>query len=306
MADEQSQRLKNGTLGTLAGSALGGIAALLKNQQELLVVGFVGSSIGALLGWVAVLVLSYNARTPEGRAWLDYYVGGFKALRDRLDLDDQQKLLSGLASWVTNFSMMIEREKQENLSLSASSTTNIVIRSNLQSWLSTLADVSALVFATLAKKPQYRPRVAIIVFGKDGETPKGRIWLSHIGALDPYRPMDLDETSIAWKVLSNELVSPYFATKEEVKSKGQDRGRKEYRPFYTFRLTGDAVFIMDWPEDIVKDDPYAQVATDLVKANLGPAMTYLLNHWHGTISHEVRLAPLVASKTVAVTPEKKP
>ncbi len=300
VGDEQNERLKNGTLGTVAGSALGGIAALLKNQQELLVVGFFGSAVGALLGWLAVLILSYNARTKDGRNWLEYYVGGFKGLRDRLALDDQDRLVSGLASWVAEFSVMIEGEKRETLSAPAASTTNVLIKTNLQSWLSTLANVLALVFATLANKPQYRSRVAIIVFGKEAGKVRGRIWLSHVGSLDPYRPVDLDETSIAWKVVGGSLVSPHFCTKAKAKQDGQDRGREEYRPFYTFRLTGDAAFIMDWPEDVAKDDPFVQVATNLVKANLGPAMTALLAHWTGEIAEQVKLETLVPKVTVTL------
>lgn len=142
-----------------------------------------------------------------------------------------------------------EGEKGQLLAVPATAATNVFIQSNLQSWLSTLADVLALVFATLANKPRYRSRMAIIVFGREAGKVRGRIWLSHIGSLDPYRPVDLDETSIGWKVVTGQMVSPHFCTKAEAKKDGQDRGRDEYRPFYTFRLAPDTAFIMDWPED---------------------------------------------------------
>lgn len=148
--------------------------------------------------------------------------------------------------------------------------------------------------------------MAIIVFGQEAGKVRGRIWLSHIGSLDPYRPVDLDETSIGWKVVSGQLVSPHFCTKAEAKQDGQDRGREEYRPFYTFRLATDTAFIMDWPEDVAKDDPFVRVATNLVKANLGPAMTALLAHWTGNLAEEVKLAPLPQQVTAAAPPPAAP
>lgn len=192
------------------------------------------------------------------------------------------------------------------LAVPATAAANVFIQSNVQSWLSTLADVLALVFATLANKPQYRSRVAIIVFGREAGKVRGRIWLSHIGSLDPYRPVDFDETSIGWKVVSGLMVSQHFCTKAEAKQDGQDRGRQEYRPFYTFRLTADTAFIMDGPEDVAKDDAFVQVATNLVKANLGPAMTALLAHWTGNIAEQLKLGPLVQQVTAAPTASAPP
>src|SRR6266568_3447185 len=61
MADEQNERLKNGTFGAIAGSSIGGIAALLTSQHALLITGFLGSAIGGFFGWLAILWFSYKA-----------------------------------------------------------------------------------------------------------------------------------------------------------------------------------------------------------------------------------------------------
>src|SRR5438128_846716 len=96
VAKDQDDRLRNGTFGAIAGSAIGGVAALLTNQPALLVVGFLGSAVGGFFGWLVYLWLSSRAKQPAGRLWLEYYVGGFKGLRDKLDLADQRVFLPAL------------------------------------------------------------------------------------------------------------------------------------------------------------------------------------------------------------------
>src|SRR2546423_4784813 len=58
IAEEQDQRLKNGTFGAIAGTTMGGLAALITQQKALVFMGFFGSTAGAILGWFIACVFS--------------------------------------------------------------------------------------------------------------------------------------------------------------------------------------------------------------------------------------------------------
>ena len=80
----------------------------------------------------------------------------------------------------------------------------------IRGWLTTAVDTLALVFGTLADKPQYQSRVTIIVYrvsdagGKTHAT--GMHWISYSGQLKPHLKDHLfDETSVGYKVLKQPL-----------------------------------------------------------------------------------------------------
>src|SRR5256885_9333249 len=64
MGKDQQQRLDQGKFGLAAGTSLGGLSGLLKNQPDLVVVGFVGSAVGGLFGWLFYLLLPYQLVRP--------------------------------------------------------------------------------------------------------------------------------------------------------------------------------------------------------------------------------------------------
>src|SRR5581483_9198724 len=209
VAKDQDDRLRNGTFGAVAGSAIGGVAALLTNQPALLVVGFLGSAVGGFFGWLVYLWLSRRAKKPDGRLWLEYYVGGFKGLRDKLELDDQRVLLTALKAWQQDFSRMLLRQQREMLRLSPCAETNRFVRLMIETWLVAVTDIFGLIFETLAKKPYYRWRITVIVFGGQAETTVGKHWLAYTGPLAAHKPKDFDKSSIGYKVLSGLVESPY-------------------------------------------------------------------------------------------------
>jgi hypothetical protein len=295
MADDQEQRLKNGTFGAVAGSAIGGLAALLDNQPALLVVGFLGSAVGGLLGWLAFLLLSRSVGKPGGRNWLEYYAGGFKGLREKLHLDDQQVLLAAFDSWHINFSRLVSNQRSSLLSLPKSASTDQYAQLVIEGWLVTLVDIFALIFKTLAHKPEYQSRVTIILFGKSGGTITGKHWVAYSGSLAAHKPLGFGEDSVAYKVLKGDIQSPYYATGAEAKDKWQDRGQQSYRPFYCFRLNGNAVLSVDWPQDL-KDDPtkdeFVKKAVELFQADIAPSVGMLLDRWSAPLHANVGLDPL--------------
>jgi hypothetical protein len=96
---------------------------------------------------------------------LEYYVGGFKALRSRIDLDDKQTLLAAVGKWRVGFSKMIDEQKNELLLRPASAETDIAIKFAIKSWLVMSTEFFGLMFETFAKKPEYRSRSELIIFG---------------------------------------------------------------------------------------------------------------------------------------------
>lgn len=75
-ADEQQQRVKNGTFGALAGTSLGAVGAIANKSPDMLLWAAFGASIGAVAGWVVHLGLCMFAATPSGRRVLEYVSGG--------------------------------------------------------------------------------------------------------------------------------------------------------------------------------------------------------------------------------------
>ena len=89
----------------------------------------------------------------------------------------------------------------------------------------------ALVFGTLADKPQYQSRVTIIVYRVSNSAGKthaiGMHWISYSGQLKPHLKDHLfNETSVGYKVLNQQLGSPYFTTKEIAQKEGAGARRR--------------------------------------------------------------------------------
>ena len=81
MADEQNDRLRQGTFGAIAGGAVGGFAAIIQKDGTLLLVGVFGSASGAIVGWIVYLGLSVLASRKWARTLIEYQVTGLKGVR---------------------------------------------------------------------------------------------------------------------------------------------------------------------------------------------------------------------------------
>jgi hypothetical protein len=294
MGDEQNQRLKNGTFGALAGTSIGGLAGLMKGQQDLLVVGFLGSVLGAFLGWLIYLLLSILAnKIPTVRGVLEFQVAGLKGVRERLNLDDQQKLLTALGAWRENFSRMIFDEKNQLRKIAPCANSNEHAAVIIETWLISVVDFFALVFETLAKKPQYRSRVTIIVYGTQASSVIGKHWISYAGPLTPHKKaQEFDSSSIGYQVLLGQVSSPYFTTSDAANRAGQTRSDHSYRPFITFRLNSSAILALDWPETLDEKDPYVTVARNFFNSDITPVIGEVLDQWAGPLQSVVSLQPL--------------
>ncbi len=290
MADEQNDRLRQGTFGAIAGGAVGGFAAIITGQQTLVLVGVFGSACGAIVGWIVYLGLSVLASWKWARTLVEYHVSGLKGVRTRIDLDDRNLLLKALTVWSQNFRGMVLRETQVILANSASSDYNQWVTVALRGWLTSLVDAFNLVLDALAEKSDYRSRVTIIVFGRrtDGEV-VGRHWLAYAGDRQGHRKFDFDKKSFAAQVLSGETNSPCFKTLAFANKEGQDRGSDLYSSFYIFRLNNNAVLSLDWPKQIQEDDDYISVARRLLYLDVAPAIGKLLDKWHGPLATEVEM-----------------
>jgi hypothetical protein len=294
MGDEQNERLKNGTFGALAGTSIGGLTGLMKGQQDLLVVGFLGSVVGAFFGWLIYLVLAILAnKIPMVRGIVEFQVAGLKGVRERLNLDDQQKLLDAVGAWRENFSRMMVQEKNQLLKITSAAGSNDYASVIIETWLISVVDFFALVFETLAKKPQYQSRVTIIVYGKQKDSVVGKHWLSYAGPLTPHKTaQEFDDNSIGYKVLSQKVPSPYFTTSDAIKKTGQTRGDPSYRPFITFRLNATAILALDWPETLDQEDPFVNMARNFFNSDITPAIGEVLDKWQGPVESAVGLQPL--------------
>lgn len=296
MADDQEIRLRNGTFGAIAGASVGGFAALLVDDKSLLLVGIFGSSCGAILGWLAYLSLSFMAATTVGRPLLEYQFGGLKAVREKLDIDDKEKLSQALTVWSQNFSRVITYEKVFLLSKASHPETNDLMKIAIKNWLIITADVLNLVLATLARKAELRSRITVIVF-KAGQ---GAHWISYAGSLPAHKQKPFDDKSIAYRVLRGSLSSPHLETIAIANAQAQNRvteGEPEgnngikvaYSQFYTFRLGSAAVLSIDWPGELATGDPLIDVFKNLFYLDIAPAITELLSHWSGNIDEEPEL-----------------
>ena len=293
MADEQNDRLRQGTFGAIAGGAVGGFAAILKGNGTLLLIGVFGSASGAIVGWVVYLGLSVIATRKWARTLVEYQVSGLKGVRTRIDLEDQHLLLRALTIWSQNFRGMVLRETQVIVANSISPDFNKWVTVALRGWLTSLVDAFNLVLDALAAQADYRSRVTIIVFGRreDGEV-IGRHWISYAGDRQGHRSSDFDRKSIACQVVLGEKGSPCFTTLENANHQGQDRGDKSYSSFYVFRLNKCSVLSLDWPKKIEENDEYISVARRLLYLDVAPAIGKLLDNWRSSLASEVNLQAL--------------
>lgn len=287
MGEEQEKRLRNGTFGAIAGSSMGGFAGLLKNQPELLLVGVLGSTIGATAGWLIYLLLSWLAIFPTGRRILYYQMGGLQAVLNQLRLDtiDQQMLV--LQTWGESFRRLVALQMHALLSAQPGGEIERASRLVIEGWLTSFTDVFNLIF-DLAHEKDYRSRIAIIVFGntKEGET-VGKYWLRYSGALDGHRDQAFKSESTAYKVLEESLRSPYFQTLEEANKNGEKRpSGQAYKSFITFRINSSAVMVLDWPGE---NDQRVEIAKSVCHQDLVPAIRATLDRWSKSLQEEVEL-----------------
>lgn len=289
MADEQNDRLKQGTFGAIAGASVGGLAAIMQKDGTLLLVGVFGAASGAIVGWIVYLGLSVLASRKWARTLIEYHVSGLKGVRTRIDLEDERLLLRALTVWSQNFRGMVLRETQVILANRTSADLTQWVSIALRGWLTSLVDAFNLVLDALAEKADYRSRVTIIVFGlrEDGEV-VGRHWLSYAGDRQGHKQVDLTSKSVAYQVVHGDLNSPYFTSLENANQHGQDRGDRSYSSFYVFRLNDHAVLSLDWPKQIDENDDYISIARRLLSLDVAPAIGKLLD-CYTSLAAEVRL-----------------
>jgi hypothetical protein len=297
MADEQNDRLRQGTFGAIAGTTVGGLASIMQKDGMLLLMGVFGSACGAIVGWIVYLGLSVLASRKWARSLVEYQVSGLKGVRTRIDLEDQNLLLKALTVWSQNYRGMVLREVQVILANSGSGDFNQWVTVALRGWLTSLVDAFNLVLDALAEKAEYKSRVTIIVFGhRDDGVVVGRHWLAYAGDRQGHKRVDFDHKSIASQVVSGVRSSPFFTTLEKANEHGQDRGDKSYSSFYVFRLNDHAALSLDWPKKIEEDDSYISVARRLLTLDVAPAIGKLLDRWHGPLAAEVGLKDASAAR----------
>lgn len=264
-------------------------------------VGMFGSACGAIVGWLTYLFLSFAAATSFGRRLVEYHVSGLKGVRERLDLDEKDRLIRSLSTWSSNFSRMVSSERNRILQNAQQEEANHWIEVILAYWLTSIVDVFNLVFDALAKKREYRSRVTIIVFGKQSDKILGRHWINYSGRLPSHRKIDFPADSIAYQVVCGAKESPFFTTLEEA-NKAQNRDeehqqesgqqQRSYKTFFSFKLNDNAVLSLDWPGQLDEDDAYITIAKDLFYLQIVPAIADLLTLWKGNIEQTVALSPL--------------
>jgi hypothetical protein len=286
MGKDQQQRLDQGKFGLAAGTSLGGLSGLLKNQPDLVVVGFVGSAVGGLFGWLFYLILAYQVvRSPRLESLVVFQAGGLEGLQKQLDVKSKENLRAGFGLWSEKFSRLVSIQKDELLKRVKDPHWEDEAVAMIQSWLTSAVDTLALVFGTLADKQQYQSRVTVIIYrldpGKGKPQAIGKHWISYAGQLIPHSSGILfDQTSIGYKVLRQEIASPYFTTRDIAQKDGQPRADdSSYRPFITFRLNGHAIVSFDWPEQLSEYDDYVDSARSLFYSQITPAITNVLDSW---------------------------
>jgi len=299
MDKDQQQRLDQGKFGLAAGTSLGGLSGLLKNQPELVVVGFVGSAVGGLLGWLFYLLLAYQVvRSKKLESLVVFQAGGLEGLQKHLDIKSKDNLRAGFGVWSEKFSRLICSQKSALLKRVKEPHWEEEATGIIQSWLTSAVDTLALVFGTLADKQQYQSRVTVIVYRlgqKNGAAQAvGKHWISYAGQLTPHvTDILFNHTSIGYKVLLQQIPSPYFTSKEIAQKEGQQRADDpSYRPFITFRLNGDAIISFDWPQQLDESDDYVESARSLFYSQITPAITDVLDEWPRPLAEAAVLPPL--------------
>jgi len=287
MGKDQQQRLDQGKFGLAAGTSLGGLSGLIEKQPGLLVVGFVGSAVGGLLGWLFYLGLAWwVVHQPQLKTLVVFQTGGLEQLQKQLDVSSKENLKRGFEGWTEKFSRMMAADQAGLVMLSKSAGWEHEAESLIRCWLISAVDTLALVFGTLADKPQYQSRVTLIVYrveqrGGDGARALGMHWISYADQLKPHNKNQLfDNSSVGFKVLQQRLESPYFTTQETAEKQDQKRsGDSSYRPFVTIRLTDNAILALDWPEELKEDDDYVQAARSLFNSIIAPSIAEILSLW---------------------------
>jgi hypothetical protein len=140
MANDQSERLRNGAFGTVAGASLGGIAALFVNSKILVLFGVFGSAIGASAAWLVYLILAFIARKPAGRRILEYQIRGLSGVHDQLIADENTRLRKALDSWGANFARTITHEKDVLVHEGKPGSLNVSVTLAIYNWLSTIVN----------------------------------------------------------------------------------------------------------------------------------------------------------------------
>jgi hypothetical protein len=247
MGKDQQQRLEQGKFGLAAGTSLGALSGLLEKQPNLVVVGFVGSAFGGLLGWLFYLILAFSVmRSPKLKNLIVFQTGGLEGFQRQLDLQSKETLRAGFGQWTEKFSRLMSDSKSDLISRVRSDRWEEEATNIIRGWLATAVDTLALVFGTLADKPQYESRVTVIVYRLSETDPSracGQHWISYAGQLKPHLKEQLfDQSSVGYKVLKRQLESPYFTTKALAQQGGQKRpDDQSYRPFITFYLNQSAI-----------------------------------------------------------------
>jgi hypothetical protein len=293
MADDQRERLRNGTFGAIAGTSIGGLGALLSKNQNLLFVGVLGSAGGAALAWVVYVVLAIVASHPGGRRMVEYHIRGLKGVTDQIVADDKLRLLAALDDWFDNFGRMLNAQRDAVLLQRNADNVNRLIEMAIDVWIRVATDTFNLVLDALAEKTEYRSRITVIVFGQNGQhQPEGRHWKSYAGALTPHRDLPFSENSVAYKVLAKAEVSPYFTTSESADTKAQDRHSSPYHSFMVLRINDYSVISLDWPGDLKETDPYIEVLRRVFLLDVVPAMAALLGCWRGDAAQALGMRAL--------------
>lgn len=293
LADEQQQRLRNGTLGALAGSAIGALASLITKDDTLLVAGAFGSTVGAATGWIVYLALAFIASREWGKRLVEYHVHGLRGVHERILSDEKALLLQALNYWGGNFSRAVGIERDRVLDKARTENCNYWIRLMILGWLTTAVDTFNLVLDTVASQHKYRSRATVLVFGRTANDEiVGRHWCSYSGRLPAHRRDPFDSTSYAYGVLTGSLPSPFFTNSDLANREAQQRSGGRYYSFVVLRINEHAVLSVDWPEELEETDPQMRIVRDLFYLEVVPAIIDVLACWRGSLAAEVSLSSL--------------
>jgi hypothetical protein len=294
-ADEQQQRVKNGTFGALAGTSLGAVGAIANKTPDMLLWAAFGASVGAVLGWIVHLGLCMFAASPSGRRVLEYVNGGLSSVKARLDRDDTELLLKTLETWTKSFGAQIARQAAAVGKMERSDVADDIRALIIRAWMASFVDAFNVIFSRSAGRREYRLRASLIVFGRESAEICGKHWIAYSGELPEHRDKPFTKTSIAYRVLSGDIASPTYQKLEQANKDGQDRGEHRYSSFYAFRVSAEVALAVDWPEEVVPEDPLVAAARNFVHVDLEDGIQALLQGWSHPISEEVHLSPLVAA-----------
>jgi hypothetical protein len=170
-----------------------------------------------------------------------------------------------------------------------------VSRMIIQAWLASVVDAFNVIFSRLAGRPEYRLRASVVVFGKTSGIVSGKHWLFYAGDSPLHREKPFDDSSIAYRVVSSDLPTPTYQKLNAANKEAQNRGTDRYSSFYAFRVTSEVALAIDWPEEVLPDDPFVSAARDFVHTELSPGIQRLLSRWSRSVAVEIGLDPLRSS-----------